>query len=91
MPLPQFFVSVASKGFSFPVSPLKSTLVGILASVDSRGVIRGSSQSAIPTRTSLFKLGKSPGSEENSELRESRLRPQSEKQKSGSELPLSRP
>jgi hypothetical protein len=28
-----FFVSVASKGFSFSVSPLESTLMGILVSV----------------------------------------------------------
>jgi len=30
---PLFFVSVASKGFSVPVNPLKSTLMDILVSV----------------------------------------------------------
>jgi hypothetical protein len=33
-----FFVSVASKGFSFPVSSLESTLTGILVSVADKGV-----------------------------------------------------
>jgi hypothetical protein len=32
-PHPVFFVSVASKGFSFSVNPLESTLMGILVSV----------------------------------------------------------
>jgi hypothetical protein len=33
---PLFFVSVASKGFSLPVNPLQSTLMGILVSVASK-------------------------------------------------------
>jgi hypothetical protein len=32
-PLPSVFVSVASKGVSFPAKPLESTLVGTLVSV----------------------------------------------------------
>jgi len=35
---PLFFVSVASKGFSFPVNPLESTLMGIFVSVADKGV-----------------------------------------------------
>jgi hypothetical protein len=35
-----FFVSVASKGFSFPVSPLESTLASILVSVADKGFRR---------------------------------------------------
>jgi hypothetical protein len=35
---PVFFVSVASKGFSFPVSSLESTLMGIFVSVADKGV-----------------------------------------------------
>jgi hypothetical protein len=38
-PLPRFFVSVASKEFSFPVSPLDATLVGAHVSVASKGVV----------------------------------------------------
>jgi hypothetical protein len=40
-PSPRFFVSVASKGFSLPVSLLESTLLSGLASVDSNEVILG--------------------------------------------------
>jgi hypothetical protein len=36
--LPPFFVSVASKGFRFPVNSLESTLMGILAGVASKGL-----------------------------------------------------
>ena len=38
VPPPLFFVSVASKGFSFPVRPLKSTLTSTLISVASKGL-----------------------------------------------------
>jgi hypothetical protein len=38
--LPQFFVSVASKGLRFPVNPLESTLMRILASVAFKGLRR---------------------------------------------------
>ena len=37
-PLPLFFVSVASKGFSSSVNPLESTLTNILVSVADKGV-----------------------------------------------------
>jgi hypothetical protein len=37
---PVFFVSVASKGLSFPVNPLESTLMGILVSVADKGLRR---------------------------------------------------
>jgi hypothetical protein len=37
-PSPLFFVSVASKGLSVPVSGLESTLTGICISVDSKEV-----------------------------------------------------
>jgi hypothetical protein len=37
-PSPVFFVSVASKGFSFRVSPLQSTLMSIVASVADKGL-----------------------------------------------------
>src|SRR5229473_8524940 len=40
-PLPWFFVSVASKGFSVYVSGLESTLAGIPTSVDSKEVAGG--------------------------------------------------
>jgi hypothetical protein len=36
--LPRFSVSVASKGFIFPVSSLESTLMGIFVSVADKGV-----------------------------------------------------
>jgi len=38
---PLFFVSVASKGFSFSVNPLESTLTDILVSVADKGVRGG--------------------------------------------------
>ena len=37
-PLPVFFVSVASKEFSFPVNLLESTLMGLLVSVADKGL-----------------------------------------------------
>jgi hypothetical protein len=37
---PLFFVSVASKGFSFPVSLLESTLMGTFVSVADKGFRR---------------------------------------------------
>jgi hypothetical protein len=37
-PSPQFFVSVASKGFIFSVSSLESTLMGMSVSVADKGL-----------------------------------------------------
>jgi hypothetical protein len=37
---PWFFVSVASKGFSFRVNPLQSTLMGVFVSVADKGLRR---------------------------------------------------
>jgi hypothetical protein len=40
-PHPPFFVSVASKGVRFSITPLDATLVGRLAGAASKGVIGG--------------------------------------------------
>jgi hypothetical protein len=40
-PPPLFFVGVASKGFSFPTNPFQSTLMGMLVSVASKGLVAG--------------------------------------------------